>query len=490
MLNEEEYLRMDATEIAGHIKAENLQEKEVFQAFEESLSRKNPALNAVVRTRKEAVKEDRRYPEGVFAGVPFLTKDISQAVAGELLTAGSSLLNNTAAQDSYLVKKFRGAGLRIAGQTNTPEFGLKNITESVRYGPCRNPHNTAYSAGGSSGGAAAATAAGIVPMAGASDGGGSIRIPASFTGLVGLKPTRGRTPTGPGSGRQWQGAAIDFAVTRTVRDCAMLLQEVQTFQKEAAFPFPKVPEKDFEVLKQAMPKRKIAFSTLSPAGTKVSAAAQAAVMNTVRLLEKDGHEVTEIIPEIDGAELMRQYYIMNSGEMAAVAAQLEIALQRNITDKDLELESWMLFQAGTHVSAAQYSQSLQAWDQAAAVMHEFHQSYDIYITPATADGAPKVGELTYADIEAARFRERMLHAEEAYQQELIYEMFLPSLTYTPFTQLANLTGQPAVSLPLGETEQQMPIGVQAMAAKGEEMKLLQLAASLESSRLWKQTTIK
>lgn len=489
MLKEEEYIHMDATELAQQIKNKHLKESEVMEAFQKRLDKVNPQINAVVRTRMERLKKETAVPNGFFAGVPFLTKDISQAVQGEMLTAGSHLLNDTAAQDSHLTAAFRKAGLRIAGQTNTPEFGLKNITEPERYGPSRNPHDLSFSPGGSSGGSTAAVAAGIVPIAGASDGGGSIRIPASFTGLTGLKPTRGRTPSGPGNGRQWQGAAIDFAVSRTVRDSTYLLKEVQTFQREAAFPFPEIISSDFDFFQKELPKRRIAFSYLSPAGTPVSADAKKTLKETVLFLESEGHEITEAAPDIDGKELMRQYYLMNCGEMASVVSQLEAAKGSMISAEDLELESWMLQEAGRTVTAAAYSQSLQAWDLASIIMHEFHQRYDFFLTPATATSAPRVGELTHSTETAVHFRERMLRAPVEAKQDLIYEMFLPSLTYTPFTQLANLTGQPAVSMPLGETENHMPIGVQAMAAKGEEIMLLHLAAVMERSPLWKQKSL-
>ncbi|WP_147803184.1 amidase family protein [Alkalicoccus halolimnae] len=484
-MKQSEYIENDAAGLAEKMKNGDVSAAEVFQAFQERLEKVNPSLNAVVRTRLEKAEKETFSKNAPLAGVPFLTKDLSQAIKGERLTAGSKLLNKQADRNSYLVDAFQKAGLRIGGQTNTPEFGLKNITEPKRFGPVRNPHDTSFSAGGSSGGAAAAVAAGIVPTAGASDGGGSIRIPASFTGIFGLKPTRGRTPVSPGSGRQWQGAAVGFAVSRTVRDSAVLLKETQTLQLESAFPFPEIDESDFVVIGEPVKKKlRIAFSCASPQGTTVSREARQAVRETASFLKDEGHNVEEAAPEINGTSLIEQYYLMNSGEMASVTEQLEAAFGRKLDDEELELESWMLKEAGRFVTAAAYTQSLQAWDTASAAVHDFHDRYDIYLTPAAASSAPKAGELTYSRDSESALREKMKQTPN--KQELIYEMFAPSLAYTPFTQLANLTGQPAVSMPLGEDDKGMPIGVQAMAAKGEEILLLQAAAMLEQSSLWKQ----
>lgn len=185
---------------------------------------------------------------------------------------------------------------------------------------------------------------------------------------------------------------------------------------------------------------------------------------------------------VDGVQLMRDYYVMNSGEMNSVVRGLEKAMGTSLTAEDMEIESWLLHQAGKSVSAADYSDSLASWDRAAEIMSIFHQSYDFYISPAAAFHAPKVGELTMTAQKEQEFKERM--AVEKEKQSIIYDMFLPSLTYTPFTQLANLTGQPAISLPLYVTDNGLPIGVQVMAGKGGEHRLLQLAYETENSDLW------
>ncbi|BAC12667.1 6-aminohexanoate-cyclic-dimer hydrolase [Oceanobacillus iheyensis HTE831] len=489
-MNFNEYISHDAIGLAKLIKNKQVHANELINLAFNRLNEVNDELNIITHSREERVKKEAlneiTIPNGMFQGVPILMKNISQAIEGEPMSSGSKLLKDvTYKHDNYFVKKFREAGFLFMGHTNTPEFGLKNITEPQLYGATHNPWNTLHSPGGSSGGAAAAIASGVVPLAGASDGGGSIRIPASFTGLFGIKPTRGRTPVGPGVGRQWQGASINFVLSRSVRDSAAMLDQLQVVEPHAAFQTPlfaggylndieKSPEKSL----------RIAYSTESPVGTPVSEDAKEAVNNLVQLLSNEGHDLEEVQAPIDGRQLMNDYYIMNSGEMNATILGIENMLNRKLTDDDMEIESWLLHRAGESVSAAAYSQSLSSWDLAAEKMAYFHQTYDFYITPSTAYSAPRVGELTMTKEKQEDYKECIEKASAREKQSIIYDMFLPSLTYTPFTQLANLTGQPAMSLPLYLTEQGLPLGVQVMANKGEEHRLLRFARYLEQSNLW------
>ncbi|MBW4082487.1 amidase [Paenibacillus sp. S150] len=484
------YSTYDALGLAALVRAREVSPRELAEAAFARLDEVNPVLNAVVRTRREAaLREADTMPAAdasrPFAGVPFLLKDISQAIGGEALTSGAVLMkDNIAKRDSNYVARLRAGGFIPLGHTNTPEFGLKNITEPLLHGPARNPWNIACSPGGSSGGAAAAVASGIVPAAGASDGGGSIRIPASFTGLFGLKPTRGRTPVGPGIGRQWQGASIDFALTRSVRDSAAMLDLLQIVQPEAAFQTPLYPGVYLDdLLKPAQRKLRIAFTAASPVGTPVSGEAAAAVLATAQWLQAEGHEVEEKLSPVNGVRLMENYYTMNAGEVAAMFQSLESGMGRSIRADEVDIVTWVLAEAGKKVSAAEFVHSLNEWDVAAAQMAGLLGRYDLYITPANADSAPRIGELAQTPDETRRLLEVSgLPKDE--QRRMIYEMFEPSLTYTPFTQLANLTGQPAMSVPVHLTPAGLPIGVQVMASKGREDLLLQLAARLEQSELW------
>ncbi|MGN7352261.1 amidase [Paenibacillus sp. 2003] len=482
------YTSYDAVSLAELIRSREVSPVEMLEAAFARLEEVNPQLNAVIRTYENRAREAAglvRPGEQPFAGVPLLLKDISQSLEGEFLTSGSRLFSeHRALRNSNFVTRLRDAGFIFIGHTNTPEFGLKNITEPRLHGPTRNPWNINHSPGGSSGGAAAAVASGIVPLAGASDGGGSIRIPASFSGLFGLKPTRGRTPVGPGVGRQWQGASIDFALSRSVRDSAALLDTLQVIQPEAAFHAPLFPGSYLaDISYPHQRKLKIAYTTDSPVGTPVSGEAKEAVYKLVHWLEDQGHLVEEKLSPVNGVRLMENYYMMNSGEMAAMISSMERSMGRALTSDDMEIESWVLAEAGKKVSAAEFVHSLAEWDVAAAQMSTLFERYDFYVTPVNAFSAPKIGELTPHD-EQIRNLMRISELDKTQQQQLIYEMFEPSLTYTPFTQLANLTGQPAISVPLHMTPEGLPMGVQVMATKGREDWLLHLAGQLEKSELW------
>lgn len=486
-MKREEYIQLDGTELSALIKGKEVTPKEVLDASFEQLEKVNGNLNAVTYIRKEkAYAESEHATSGVFTGVPTALKDISQTIKGEPSTGGARLMKDALAQETaYFTEKFLSSGVISIGNSSTPEFALKNITESKLHGPTRNAWNKNHAPGGSSGGAAALVASGVVPIAGASDGGGSIRIPASFSGLVGLKPTRGRTPVGPGAGRNWQGAAIDFVLTKSVRDSARMLDQLQVIEQHAAFQTPLFAGSYEETIKESFHQPlKIGFTTTSPVGTPVSEAAKNAVLKVVKWLEEQGHHVEEVDNGVDGKLLMRNYFLMNSGEMAALIGKIEGMMGRKLTDKDVEVETWLLHLAGKNVSAAEFSNSLSSWDVAAEQMAKFHQTYDFYVTPSAAFGAPKIGELTHSDAKENELIEQMHALDVSKQQELIYDMFLPSLTYTPFTQLANLTGQPAISVPVHMTDDQLPLGVQFMATKGSDERLLQIANQLEQSDLW------
>lgn len=480
ILNREE----DGLFYAEQLKNKVISPKELVEQSFQIIEKENPTLNAVIHHRKEkALKEaeERDFSGKPFGGIPILVKGLGQSLAGEPSTSGSNLLKNSvAAQTSHFTQALIDAGFIVIGQTNVPEFGFKNITEPELYGPSRNPWNTNYSPGGSSGGAATAVASGMVPIAGASDGGGSIRIPASFTGLVGLKPTRGRTPIGPGSGRNWQGASISFALTKSIRDTAAMMDVLQTIQPAAAFQTPLFAEGYMNHLHYAPKKTfRIAYTLESPVLSKVSEEAQKAVLKTVEWLRAQGHSVVEKAPEIDGVHLMKSYYIMNSGETTAMMGNIESALQRKLTINDMELVTWVLFTAGKTISAAAYSNTLNTWDQAAEVMAGFNESFDLFLTPATADSPPKVGTEWQDETMLERMR-NITEVDSTEQQQIVWDMFSKSLPITPFGMQANLTGQPSISLPVHLTKDALPLGVQFTAPKGREEWLLAIGRDMEA----------
>uniref|UniRef100_UPI003F691A39 amidase n=1 Tax=Streptococcus pluranimalium TaxID=82348 RepID=UPI003F691A39 len=472
----------DATDMAEAVRSGQVSPKEMVLETIAKAESENPRLNAITSTRYEKAlleAEVGKFAGKPFAGVPIFLKDLGQEQAGEVSTSGSILFANYRAQqsDNY-VKKLESLGFIVLGRTNTPEFGFKNTSDSQLHGTVNLPDDVTRNAGGSSGGAAALVASGVSPLAGASDGGGSIRIPASFNGLIGLKPTRGRIPVGPSSYRGWQGASVNFALTKTVRDTKTLLEQFQICQMESPFVLPRLTHK--ELFEQSLKPLRVALQLTSPIGGQVSAEAISAVKKAAQFLEKEGHEIIVLdkLP-LDGIEAMKSYYIMNSVETAAMFDGIEASIGRQLTQADMEVMTWAIYRSGQKISAKTYSRILSQWDQYSRIMHDFHRSYDILLSPTVAEVAPKHGQFDLSD----QLKDKLRHMDDfnsKEQQDLIWQMFEHSLDWTPFTQQANLTGQPSISLPIYSTEDGLSIGVQVTAAKGREDLLLQIGELFEN----------
>ena len=453
-----------------------LSNKEVtpLQLVQEAITKiesQDHLINAVVHRRfdKARMEAHRDYSKTVFKGIPILIKNLSQDLKGEPSTAGSKLLkDNISKETNHFVRKIQELGFIIIGQTNTPEFGFKNITDSQLYGHTVHPFDHEKSPGGSSGGAAAALLMDYVEVVSASDGGGSIRIPASFCGLIGLKPTRGSMPVGPNGYRGWQGASVNFFLTKSLSDTKLLFNHMQTNTIEAPFNYVVADEIERQSLK-------IAYSVKSPVHSEVSDDAINAVKQTVENLRMLGHKVVEEIPPIDGSSLMDSYYLVNGVETAAMMKQIENNISRKLTIDDMELMTWVIYQYGLRVKGYQMVDALNAWDKYSAIMHEFHEQYDLYLTPTTAKTAPRI-DTEYFD-EAFKL-EMMTIENHPNPLEIVWRMFEKSLAYTPFTMLANITGQPAISLPLYTNHSHEPLGVQFMAGKGQESLLFRISEQL------------
>lgn len=473
----------DATEMAQAVQERRVSAVELVEEAIERIEHENPKYNAVVSKQYEEALERAKtvdFSEKPFAGVPILLKDLGQSQEGQLATSGSRLFADyrSSYTDAY-AQRIEELGFIVLGRTNTPEFGFKNISDSQLHGRVSLPLDIRRNAGGSSGGAAAAVTSGMVSLAGASDGGGSIRIPASFNGLIGLKPSRGRLPVGPFSYRGWQGASSHFALTKSVRDTKRLLYGMQTCQLESPFPLPLLSKEGIFSEEKRM--FNIAFTTASPIGTPVSQDAKQAVRNLVAILESMGHQVTELTEQpLDGIAAMRSYYLMNSVETAQMFDGIEASLGREMTLEDMELMTWAIFRSGQTIPAKLYSKILQDWDTYSATMAQFHETYDILLTPTVAEVAPLHEQFVLADVLKDKLAQ-MDQYDMKTQQELIWEMFEKSLAWTPFTQQANLTGQPSISLPTYQTKEGLPIGCQLTAAKGCEDILLHLAQILENT---------
>ncbi|WP_147535251.1 amidase family protein [Bacillus marasmi] len=484
------YKYFDGVGLAQLISGREITVEEVLEAAIKEIEMKNPELNAVINKTYEgaraAIKEKTQ--RGDFTGIPILLKDIAQDIRGEPITRGSKAFRDVRAiKDSTFVERIKQTGMMIVGQTNVPELGLMGITEPIYYGPTRNPWNLNHSPGGSSGGSAAAVASGMVPIAGASDGGGSIRIPAAFCGLFGIKPTRGRTPVGKGEGRHWHGAAVNHVLTRTVRDSALMLDYVKGYEKGAAFHCSPYDTSYSKILKVEFQRSlRIAFSTKSPIGKEVDPECKQAVLKTAKLLESMGHIVEEVEAPVDGKKIANSYMTLYFGEVAAQFHDIEKELGRKVTYKDVEPATYILGLIGKVITADEFVLSIREWDKAAFAMEQFHETYDFFMTPTTAFPPTKIGELDPTNTEKRLINliGKLKLQGVVRKMGLIDEMIENSLKRTPFTQLANLTGQPAMSVPLHINEQGLPVGVQFMTANGREDLLFQMANLLEQTDEW------
>jgi amidase len=482
-----EYEQYDALGLARLIREKQVSRDEVRAAAIERIEARNPALNAVIHKFYEHGPAQPPAGDGPFAGVPFLLKDLLAAVAGAPLTNGSRLYRgHVPRHDSELVRRFRAAGLDFLGKTNTPEFGLMGVTEPELHGPTRNPWDLGRTPGGSSGGSAAAVASGMTPIASGGDGGGSLRIPASCCGIFGLKPTRGRTPTGPELGEVWQGATAEHILSRSVRDSAAMLDATLGDDAGAPYVLGHPGLSYLECVSRAPGRLRIAFSTASPLGTEVHADCVEAVRDAAALLASLGHEVEEAAPEIDGDALARSYLTLYAGEVAEELRAASRLFGRQVHRGDVEAPTWMLGLLGKAYDAGEFVHAMKQWQVFGRAMGRFHQRHDIYLTPTLAFPPVAIGELQPRGAEKAA-----MHVVNALglggllkRSGLVNQMARDSLAKTPFTQLANMTGQPAMSVPLHWNAQGLPVGVQCIAPIGREDLLFGLAGQLEQARPW------
>ena len=484
-----EYGQYDAIGLAELVRKGDVTASELCEAAIERIEQVNPKVNAVVTPMYDAGRGTaaRPLPDGPLAGAPFLLKDLLAAFAGVPMTSGSKAYRNFVPDyDAEMVKRFKKAGLVILGKTNTPELGLMGVTEPEVFGPCRNPWHTDYTPGGSSGGSAAAVAAGMVPMAAGGDGGGSIRIPAAYCGLFGLKPSRGRNPSGPRHGWSWQGAVQEHVITRSVRDSAAALDATQGPDTGAPYEISPPSGSYLEAIGTPPGKLTIGFSVTSPIGANVHPECVKAVVETAKLLEDLGHRVEEKQTGVDGKAVAKAYLTMNFGEVAADLEEMRAVLGRKVTASDVEPTTYTLGLLGRAVSAGEFVAAMRAWDRSARQMGAFFQAYDVYMTPTTAYLPAKIGALQPSPVENALMKVvntleigRLLKATG-----IVDQLASKSLERTPFTQVANLCGLPAMTVPLHWTPDGLPCGTHFIAPFGREERLFQLAAQLEEARPW------
>ncbi len=466
---------LDATASAELVRTGDASPRELIDAAIARVERVNPDLNAVIHPRFERARtEADTAPDGPFRGVPVMVKDLDGSLAGEPLHLGNRLLRDLDHRgdvDSFLFTKLRAAGFVIIGKTNTPEFGLLPTTESHAYGPAHNPWDLDRSPGGSSGGSGAAVAAGMVPIAHAGDGGGSIRIPASACGLFGLKPTRGRVSLGPLEGEAWAGMVVRHAVTRSVRDSAAVLDVI-------AGPMPgdpyaaAEPTEPFLAAVGSDPGRlRIGVrATTAPGGLcEVDPACVAAATEAATLLESLGHRVEESAPPpIDDIELVTNFLTVLAASVARDVDRLAAIAGRAIEPGDVEPYTWAQAELGRTVIAADYVaaiESLSAWTRRMARWWQpapEGDGFDLLLTPTVAAPPAPLGTIRGDDADGA---------------------VIAAIPYAAFTVPFNVTGQPAASVPLHWADG-LPVGVQLVAASGREDLLISVAAQLETARPW------
>ena len=484
-MKQSEYLSYDATALADLIRRGEVTSQEVVAAAIERANTVNGKLNAICQPQFSEAKVQSFPADGPFAGVPLLLKDLAQEQAGYPCTYGSrAYRDHVPAQDSEFVRRARKGGLVFLGRTATPEFGLKAVTESELWGPTRNPWDLSRTPGGSSGGSGAAVAAGIVPMAGANDGGGSIRIPAAYNGLFGLKPSRGRISPGPNVGEAWTGASADHVVTRTVRDSAAMLDILAGPASGDPFRILEPETPWLKAMQQSPGKLKIGVFTASPYGTDVAPECVAAVEETARLLEGMGHEVEYARPEFDGLALARCYLSLYFGEVSVMAQRAKE--HYGATDKELELDTRLLAMLGNTMPLPDYVARRQQWNDFSRALGAYFDRFDLYLCPTAGQLPAKIGELdTPAHLKvAAKLMLALKAGKLVHRSGQVGQIAMESLARTPFTQLGNLTGTPAMSVPMHWTQSGLPVGVQFGAAHGGEARLLQLAAQLEEANPW------
>lgn len=464
-----EYATYDATGLAELVSRKEVTPLELLEEAIARVEKHNPTLNAIVYKAydeaRAAAKGD--LPDGPFRGVPFLIKDIGAMVQGWPTTAGSQFLkDNVADKDTELVRRFRQAGLVLFGKSNTPEFGITGTTEGKFLGVCRNPWNTEHSSGGSSGGAAAAVAAGILPIAHASDGLGSIRIPAAMCGLFGLKITRDRNPgTGVDTDRVI-GFVVEHVVSRSVRDSAAMLDATGYAEADAPHAHPRKDRPYVDEVREAPGKLRIAYSMESGVPGDIDPDVQQALEDTIQLLRDLGHQVEEKRLGIDWREMYRAQGVVSAGNFAAQIKNHCERLGKHPEPDDFEPLTWASYKGGKKVTGHQLMQGWQKLRQITRQIMALYETYDVHLSPIMGTPPPKIGYLDPVNLSPKEFGKHQAQTQ---------------FTTPP----ANFTGQPAMSVPLAWSRDGLPIGMQFTGRYADEATLFRLASQLEQAQPWR-----
>jgi len=462
------YQRMDGLALAACIREGKATPDEVLDTALDLINKHNPALNAVVTLHEDKARDAIRngLPQGPFTGVPLLLKDLFTSWAGTASTHGSNFASEIPVQmDSVLVARLKAAGFVLVGYTSSPEYGLCTTTEPVRYGPTRNPWNTNYSAGGSSGGAAAAVASGMIPIGHASDGGGSIRIPAACCGLFGMKPTRARISPGPFVGEAWNGMAESFALSRTVRDSAAVLDAVAG--PSPGDPYWAQPAEAAYLTQVTTPPRPLRIACIDRSfnDAPVNQECHDATKVAVALCEQLGHTVVDANPAINPEEFVAATFTIITVNTARMLDFLSGAIGRTCTEEDVEKATWYTAELGRQVPATEFQGAIETIHKISRVIGRFLEEFDVILTPTMATPVPEIGWINTMGSDDDAYRERIFKT-------------------IAFTSLFNATGNPAMSVPLTMDSNQLPLGIQFAGRYADETSLFQLAGQLERSTPW------
>lgn len=464
-----EYANYDAIGLAELVRNRDVTPGELLDAALARTEAVNPQINAVVRDlegeARQTIKDGTG--KGPLAGVPFLLKDISAYMKGVPTSSGSRLFADTTMdRDSAIVASYRKAGLVIAGKTNTPELGLACTTEPVLFGATHNPWNLVRTPGGSSGGSAAAVAAGIVPAAHASDGGGSIRTPASCCGVFGMKPSRGRVSLAPFAGEGWGGLSQQHAVTKSVRDSALLLDIASAPQLGDPYWAPPPARPFLEEVSRDPGKLRIAFSTAALTYGKLEAPIAAAVKDTAKLLESLGHHVEEL-PTLPGDFTAMALAVTTGVQGSVCSALLRAQTQRGrpITLDDVESLTLSMFEQGQQNTAVAYYDAIQTIHAVGRQISSVFETYDVVMLSTLGQLPVPLGWMNTNAADLSGYGEKLY-------------------SFMPNTQQFNVTGSPSMSMPLAWSDDGLPIGIMFSGRNGDEATLFRLAGQLEKARPW------
>ena len=460
-----EYKEYDALGLSELLKKKEVSAKELLEEAIFLTETLDPLINAVPQKHFELAKAQAETDlKGPFFGVPFLLKDLHSSLEGTITSDGSrSSAKNVADFTDTLTQRCLDSGLVIFGKTNSPEFGLTVTTEPVLFGPTRNPWNLNHSAGGSSGGAAAAVAAGIIPMAQATDGGGSIRIPASCCGLVGLKPTRARTPRGPKVFEGWAGQSIAHCVSISVRDSALLLDA--TSGPEIGSPYHAPYQKDSFLSSLEKDPKNLKIAYIVPESISIDAEVQDVMTKTISLLESLGHSVESKSIDLPTDEIMTTIAAVISSSLANKIDEMEKQIGKNLDNTMLENVTLQMQKNGKEVLAKDYIQAVKTNHKIGYEVEKMFLDYDILLSPVLAKPPVEIGNIDLNTTDFVDYAEKLS-------------------TYTPFTGIFNQSGHPSISLPLYRTPKNLPVGTMLTASFGNEALLFGLARQLEVAEPW------